>query len=214
VAIAALLLWTFTAAVGVYLLITSTRLKPGEVAPAEEHAAVPLAASVLTTPAQAAGPAPAAVPAEAAGSAQAAAPTRARDRFDPPSLRQAKSEPVPGMRALAEFSHPALAVTGFAFWIAYTLVRDRIFAAIALGIMLGAIAAGVSWATANARAAKRTRTPAPGTGADDIAGADSPAHPDGDSVSDALSFSPRVLIFHVAGAVLTLLLAALITARV
>ncbi|HWG02125.1 MAG TPA: hypothetical protein VG164_09815 [Trebonia sp.] len=114
---------------------------------------------------------------------------RKRDRFDPPSLRESKSEPMPGMRALAEFMHPALAVTGFGFWIAYTMIRDRVFAAIALGIMLGAIAAGLSWAASNSRAAKRQR-------------------------SGALSFSPRVLILHVVGAALTLAAAALITAHV
>jgi hypothetical protein len=115
-------------------------------------------------------------------------PVRPKDRFDPPSLREAKNEPIPGMRALAEFSHPALAVTGFGFWVAYTLVRNDIFGVIAFGIMLGAIAAGISWAFGNARAAKNG--------------------------GDALAFSSRVLVLHVAGAALTLLLAALITARV
>lgn len=168
-AIVALALWTFTAAVGVYLLITSSRTdtpEPGQEAPVTARATV------------GSGPGPAPAPA-----------ARKRDRFDPPSLRESKSEPLPGMRALAEFMHPALAVTGFGFWIAYTMVRDRVFAAIALGIMLGAIAAGLSWAATNARAARRERP-------------------------DALAFSPRVLILHVAGATLTLIAAALITAHV
>lgn len=88
------------------------------------------------------------------------------------------------MRALAEFTHPALAVTGFAFWTAYTLVRNDILGVIAFGIVLGAIAAGLSWAAGNARVAKQG--------------------------GDALSFSPRALIMHVSGAALTLLLASLI----
>ena len=113
---------------------------------------------------------------------------RAKDRFDPPSLVRAKSEPLPGMRALAEFAHPALAVTGFAFWAAYLLTGDRIFAAIGLGILLGAICAGVSWLTVNKRAVRRGR-------------------------ADALILSPRLLLLHGAGAALTLLLTALITAR-
>ena len=54
---------------------------------------------------------------------------------------------------------------------------------------VGAIAAGISWAVSNGRAVKK----------DD---------------GDALVFSGRVLAFHVAGATLTLLFAALITARV
>lgn len=157
-AIAALALWMLTVAVGVYLLVTSTR---------------PEEAGTGAAPAE----------------PVAAASRKKRDLYAPPSLRAARSEPIPGMRALGEFTHPALALTGFAFWLLYTLTRDRIFGAIALGVMLGAIAAGVSWALSNGRAARRA---------------------DG----DALRFSGRVLAFHVAGAALTLLLAALITARV
>lgn len=114
---------------------------------------------------------------------------RAKDRFDPPSLVRAKNEPLPGMRALAEFAHPALAITGFAFWAAFLLTGDRVFAAIGLGILLGAICAGVSWFTANKRAIRRGR-------------------------AGALVLSPRLLLLHGAGAALTLLLTALITARV
>jgi hypothetical protein len=182
VAVVALALWTFTAAVGVYLLITSTRTSSGE--PGQDKPAGAPAAAAASL----GGVAGAASMGGAAGTAPAR-PVRKRDRFDPPSLRESKDEPMPGMRAFAEFMHPALAVTGFGFWIAYTMVRDRLFAAIALGIMLGAIAAGLSWATSNARAAKRGK-------------------------SDTLSFSPRVLTLHVVGAAVTLVLAALITARV
>jgi len=114
---------------------------------------------------------------------------RAKDRFDPPSLVRAKSEPLPGMRALAEFTHPALAITGFAFWAAFLLTGDRIFAAIGFGILLGAICAGLSWFTANKRAVRRGR-------------------------AGALILSPRLLLLHAAGAALTLLLTALVTARV
>lgn len=170
-AIVALVLWMFTAAAGVYMLISSTRIEPGE--PAREEAPAVTSAA-------------AASPTAAAATARPSA--RAGNVFDPPSLREAKSEPMPGLRALGEFLHPALAITGFGFWLAYTLVRNQVFAAIALGIMIGAIAAGLSWAAANARAAKRE--------------------------GDALRFSPRVLILHVAGATITLVLAALIAARV
>lgn len=175
-AIAALALWMITAAVGVFLLATSTRAAQADQPSPDSEPA----------PAAAAG-------ARAAAEARAAEPAApARDQFAPPSLQAAKSEPIPGMRALAEFSHPALAITGFGFWMAYTFIRDRVFAAIALGILLGAIAAGLSFAAANSRAARR----APGR------------------ENDALTFAPRVLIMHVAGAALTLLLAVLIAARV
>jgi hypothetical protein len=172
VAIAALVLWTLTVALGVYLLITSTRVTRDPETLDDARDSVAAGASAV------------------GGTARAVRPAaRPKDRFDPPSLREAKDEPLPGMRALAEFSHPALAVTGFGFWVAYTLVRNDILGVIGFGVMLGAIAAGISWALANARAAKR-----------------------GDA--DALAFSSRVLIFHIGGATLTLLLAALITAKV
>ena len=184
-AVTALVLWTLTVALGVYLLVTSTRVRPD--APEDVEPEVEAASPASAAAAAVARQAPAAA---AAASGEAAVPLlKRRDIFDPPSLREAKSESIPGMRALGEFTHPALAITGFAFWLLYTLVHDRIFGAIALGIMLGAIAAGISWAVVNGRAAKRE---------------------DG----DALVFSGRVLAFHVAGAALTLLLAALITARV
>jgi hypothetical protein len=131
------------------------------------------------------------VPAAAEPGAPAAAvpdTRRAKDRFDPPSLARAKAEPLPGMRALAEFTHPALALTGFAFWASYLLTKDRAFAVIGFGILLGAICAGVSWFFANRRAVRNGQR-------------------------DALVLSPRLLLLHGLGAALTLLLTALITAR-
>jgi hypothetical protein len=157
VAIVVLALWTITVAVGVYLLISSSRRDSmyGEQVPEEEPAAV-------------------------------GAPAKRRaDLYDPPSLRVNKSEPIPGGRAAAEFLHPALAITGFAFWLLYALIHARIFEIIGLGILAGAIIAGLAWAAVNSRASKR--------------GAD-----------DALIFPPRVLILHVVGAALTLILGALI----
>jgi hypothetical protein len=198
VAIATLLLWMCTAAVGGYLLVTSTRVggagqrhDPGAPVPASQPAPP---SQPVRTPAQAAPGTAQAAP----GTAQAATPPRARDRFDPPSLARAKSEPLPGMRELAEFTHPALAIIGLGFWLSYVLSRDRVFAAIGSGVLLGAIAAGVSWAIVNARAAKRAADGGPAA-AGPYAG--------------ALSFSPRLLVLHAAGAVLTLLIAVVIAAR-
>ena len=166
--IAALLVWMCTAAAGGYLL--ASRARPADDEPEPRPAPVPARAE-----------------SGAPGTAQQ--PRRAKDRFDPPSLVRAKSEPLPGIRALAEFAHPALAITGFAFWAAFLLTGDRVFAAIGFGILLGAICAGVSWFTANKRAVRRGR-------------------------AGALILSPRLLLLHAAGAALTLLLTALITARV
>jgi len=178
VTIAALLVWMCTAAAGGYLLATRARSADAGPAAGPEPQPAPVAAAAET-----AGPG-------APGAPAAAQQTRrAKDRFDPPSLVRAKSEPLPGMRALAEFAHPALAITGFAFWAAYLLTGDRVFGAIGFGILLGAICAGVSWFTVNKRAVKRGR-------------------------ADALVLSPRLLLLHAAGAALTLLLTALVTARV
>jgi hypothetical protein len=176
VAIAALLIWMCTAAVGAYLLTSRAR-------PADDD--------VEAEPAHAPQPEPVAAPGAAAPAQQAARPEgrRPKDRFDPPSLVRAKSEPIPGGRALAEFAHPALAITGLAFWILYVLSRDRVFAAIGLGVVLGAICAGLSWFTVNHRDTRKGQR-------------------------GALALSPRLLILHGAGAALTLLFAALIVARV
>src|ERR1700733_13019371 len=97
-----------TAAVGSYLLVTAIHSGNSAPAPAE--------------------PVPAVAPASPAPAPALARPVRARDRFDPPSLQRAKSEPLPGMRALAEFAHPALAIIGLGFWLGYVLIHERLFA--------------------------------------------------------------------------------------
>jgi hypothetical protein len=183
VAVAALLLWLGTAAVGSYLLATSVRSGNTEPAP-EESVPVPGPATASPVP----GP---------------QRPVRARDRFDPPSLQRAKSEPAPGLKELAEFAHPALAMIGVGFWIGYVVSRDRLFAAIGLGVLLGAICAGVSWFAANTRAAGRAA--AADAGAVEPSAVDHGAAP--------LSASPRLLILHALGATLTLLFAVLIVVR-
>lgn len=180
-AIAALLVWMCTAAVGGYLL--ASRARPAEASPEPEPAPRPEPEPVPGAPAMATGAAATSTPASEKS-------PRAKDRFDPPSLVRAKNEPLPGLRELAEFAHPALAITGLGFWAAYVLTRDRVFAAIGLGILLGAICAGVSWFTVSTRAGKRGKR-----------GALAP------------TLSPRLLILHGAGAALTLLLTALIAAR-
>ena len=194
--IVALLLWMCTAAVGSYLLLTAVRSADSadEESTAPEPVAVaaerPAAGSQAAASAQA--PAPAQAPAAAPPR-----PVRAKDRFDPPSLQRAKSEPLPGLRDLAEFAHPALAIIGLAFWFGYVLSHERLFGVIGLGILLGAICAGLSWFTVNNRAARRA------------AAGDGPAKPG----TAPLTFSPRLIALHAAGAVLTVLFTALIVAR-
>jgi hypothetical protein len=163
-AIVGLVVWTCTVAAGVYLLLSSTR--PGAESPAPPAAPVPVTTPLADSPA-------------------------ARNRFDPPSLARAKSEPVPGLRALGEFIHPLLGIVGLGLFIGYVLTRTWILGAVALGVGIGAVAAGLSWAFVNARAARR-------------------------EVPDryAMSLPPRLLLLHGLGAAVTILLAALIVARV
>jgi multisubunit Na+/H+ antiporter MnhC subunit len=196
VAVAALLLWLCTAAIGAYLLVTAVHSGNTEPEP-EESVPVP-----AEQPA-AASAGPAAVAAASTPRASPPAPAKSRrsdrDRFAPPSLRQARSEPLPGLKDLAEFTHPALAMIGIGFWLGYVVSRDRLFAVIGLGILLGAICAGVSLFTVNTRAARH-------------AAADPDAAPAAPGTAP-LTASPLVLTLHAIGATLTLLFAVLIAVR-
>jgi hypothetical protein len=195
VAVATLLLWLCTAAIGAYLLVTALHAGNAEREPEEP---VPVSAEQIAR----------AVAATSRARAKGRKPPpetgprlsrNDRDIFAPPSLRQARSEPLPGLKDLAEFTHPALALIGIGFWLGYVVSRDRLFAVIGLGILLGAICAGVSLFTVNIRAARRAAAdadsapPAPGTA--------------------PLTASPLVLSLHAIGATLTLLFALLIAVR-
>jgi hypothetical protein len=195
VAVAALLLWLCTAAIGAYLLVTALHAGNAEREPEEP---VPVSAEQIARAVAAASRARAKgrkAPPEAGPRLS----RNDRDIFAPPSLRQARSEPLPGLKDLAEFTHPALALIGIGFWLGYVVSRDRLFAVIGLGILLGAICAGVSLFTVNIRAARRAAAdadsapPAPGTA--------------------PLTASPLVLSLHAIGATLTLLFALLIAVR-
>jgi hypothetical protein len=189
-AVVVLVLWLFTAGAGFYLLATSNlgRARPAANAPAATAStAQPAAASVVATPAQAAqaGPAgPAASPPSKRDMRRAA-----RDRFDPPSLAAAKSAPVvPGLRSLLEFAHPAFAIVGLGFWLAFTFVHDRALGWIGFGLVTATACLGLTWFTAN--------TPAAGKH----------GSPEGEP---APSFSTRMIILHGIAAAVTLVLAAL-----
>src|SRR5215470_5538231 len=142
-AIVALVLWTLTVGAGVYLLITSTRPASERAADDEPSVAEPSVAGAiaLVEAGTAAEVGTAFAPGGAApprGRSKEAAPAKPdRNRFDPPSLARAKSE----------FAHPLLGITGFGIFIGYVLTRDWFLGVIALGVGLGTVAAGVSWAT-------------------------------------------------------------------
>lgn len=210
-AIAALALWISTVAIGTYLLATATRIGKTESAPAEP---VPVSAGQTGTASADLDAASSPASRSQTPAAGPVAPPAKRthvnkdDRFAPASLQAERDEPVPGMKELAEFAHPALALIGLGFWIGYVISRDRIMLAIGLGIVLGAIAAGLSWFTVNRRAAKRAAadTPAADEAADDSDTEDLRTAP--------LSFTPLVLTLHTVGAALTLLFVVLIFAHV
>ena len=206
-AIVVLVLWLFTAGAGFYLLVTSNlgRARPAATAPAAE----PAAASPSRRARDGLGrdsrhasrsrllrAAAAAVQAASTPQAAAAPPASkremrraARDRFDPPSLTAAKNAPVvPGLRSLLEFAHPASAIVGLGFWLGFTFVHYRALGWIAFGLVTATVCLGLTWYTANTRAAR---------------GKDSPEG------EPAPSFSTRLVILHGSAAAVTFVLAAL-----
>ena len=206
-AIVVLVLWLFTAGAGFYLLVTSNlgRARPAATAPplsppprpqpprprglgrapatqATPSSSVQTAAAVRATPAVQA--APAAPPASKREMRRAV-----RDRFDPPSLTAAKNAPVvPGLRSLLEFAHPASAIVGLGFWLGFTFVHYRALGWIAFGLVTVTVCLGLTWYTANTRAAR---------GKDSSEGEPAP------------SFSTRLVILHGSAAAVTFVLAAL-----
>ena len=200
-AIVVLALWLFTAGAGFYLLVTSNlgRARPAATGPAAEPAAAapataPATASVATPATQAA--LSSSVQAAAVQAAPAAPPASkremrraARDRFDPPSLTAAKNAAVvPGLRSLLEFAHPASAIVGLGFWLGFTFVHYRALGWIAFGLVTATVCLGLTWYTANTRAAR---------------GKDSPEG------EPAPSFGTRLVILHGSAAAVTFVLAAL-----
>ena len=124
-AIVVLVLWLFTAGVGLSLLVTSNlaRARPTEPATAEP-----------------------------ATSAAHGSRRGARGRFDTPSLVAARNAPiVPGVRSLLEFAHPACALAGLAFWLGFTMAHNRGLGWIAFGLLAVTACAGLTWFTANVR---------------------------------------------------------------
>ena len=167
-AIVVLVLWLFTAGAGFYLLVTSNlgRARPARAAPAPVSQPVSVGSA-------------GAPPRET---------RRARhDQFAPPSLVAARQAPiVPDLRSVAEFAHPACAISGLGFWLGFTLVHFRVLGWIAFGLIAVTACIGLAWFTANARAARRD-------------GASQPAP----------SFTRRLILLHGGAAAVTITLAAL-----
>jgi hypothetical protein len=193
-AIVVLVLWLFTAGAGFYLLVTSNLGRARSAAPTQAAAlaAAPagsaIASAATATPASAAA-APAAQAASAPPPSKREMRRAARERFDPPSLTAAKSAPVvPELRSLLEFAHPACAIVGLGFWLGFTLIHDQALGWIGFGLATATVCLGLTWFTANTRAARR------------------PGSPEGEP---APSFSPRMVVVHGSAAAVTFVLAAL-----
>ena len=200
-AIVVLVLWLFTAGAGVYLLVTSNLGRARPRGSASCHSAPPRPQLPRPPPPRPPRPpprrpcppaTPGRAPPAAPGSPAPPASKRemrraARNRFDPPSLTAAKNAPVvPGLRSLLEFAHPACGIIGLGFWLGYTFVHYRALGWIAFGLVTATVCLGLTWFTANTRAARRRPADEPGP-----------------------SFSTRLVVLHGGAAAVTFTLAAL-----
>jgi hypothetical protein len=185
VAIVALVLYVITAAAGVSLLGTGGAARRREAeAEAAEAAAKEAGAGVETTlaTAQATPAAAEAVRAPGLQARLAAVPLTAEGK--PPPGPKVKVVAPPGEHPLLEFSHPALAVTGLACWFMYVFVRYTPFAWISFGILMVAIAIGLTWLVRNLRAARHR-------------------------LKGAWHFPPRLVLLHGTAAAVAILLSVL-----
>jgi Flp pilus assembly protein TadB len=155
VAIVALVLYVITAAAGVSLLGTGGAARRREAeAEAAEAASKEAGAGAETTLATAHATSPAAEAVRAPGlqARLAAVPLTAEGK--PPPGPKVKVVAPPGEHPLLEFSHPALALAGLACWFMYVFVRYTPFAWISFGILMVAMAIGLTWLVHNLRAAR------------------------------------------------------------
>ena len=94
-------------------------------------------------------------PAQTAGAPARFAAIPLTENGRPPPVPHAKVTAPPGEHPLLQFCHPALALIGFGFWLAFVLVHYRPLAWISFGILVVTIGAGLSWLTVNTLAARR-----------------------------------------------------------
>jgi hypothetical protein len=170
VAIATLVLWVLTAAAGLILLTAggaAKRAAAQETAAAREAVPVPAPPVTVpgTDPAQpAADPAQHAVDSRPAGPGSAlpapAPAQRAAGRAEPPPIPRVKVHATPGEHPLLEFSHPLLGLVGLGVWFIFVGTRHAPLAWVSFGILVAAIAAGLSWLARNSLAARRGERPA------------------------------------------------------
>jgi hypothetical protein len=139
-AIVVLVLWFATAGAGLALLRAG-------------GAARRIAGADSPAPKAAAQPSLAAQPAAAGAARIGAIPLTADGK--PPPVPHARVATPPGEHPLLEFAHPALAVTGLAFWAMFTFVHYRPMAWTAVAIQLVTITLGLAWQARNSLARRR-----------------------------------------------------------
>ena len=149
----------------------------------------------------------------AAGVPQAAATAYAAGAAVPP-ITHTRITTRPGEHPLLEFMHPALGVAGLGCWIAFVITRFGVFAWAAFGVIIVTIAAGLTWYTVNARAARAARSGRePGVSRDGTGqpGAAEPGAGADGARAPARRYPARRLLVHGSGAAVTFVLA-LVTA--
>jgi hypothetical protein len=156
-AIAVLILWVLTASAGVSLLSSGRSARGAAAGPAQPTDAARGSAQPADA---AAGPAQTATGgAQAAGAPVRYAAVPLTEDGRPPPVPHVKVTAPPGEHPLLQFCHPALALTGFGFWLAFVLVHYRPLAWISFGILVVTLCAGLSWLTGNTLAARRHGIP-------------------------------------------------------
>jgi len=190
-AIAALFLWVLTAAAGVSLLssgraardtVTSRAPAAGPAGPDHTPAGPAQTDGLPAGPAQTDGSP--ARPAQTDGPPARYAALPLTEDGRPPPGPHVKVAAPPGEHPLLQFSHPALALTGLGFWLAFVLVHYRPLAWISFGILVVTLGAGLGWLAGNALAARRRQ-------------------------GAARTFPPRLIVLHGLAAAATLALTAL-----
>jgi hypothetical protein len=135
-----MVVWALTAGIGVYLLAAVIAAQRHEAAGPSGTSQSPASGGPSkTSQSPASGPS-----AKASQSPAGAGPT-------------ASGAPGAADTALLEFSHPALALTGLTFWIFFVVTSGRVFAWIALGVVVATVLAGLGWAFSGWRQARAAR---------------------------------------------------------
>ena len=141
-AIVTLVVWVLTAAAGLVLLMAGSAARRATQQEATPATAPPAAALVTQPAATATGrPGPAAV------------------RAEPPPIPRVKVHARPGEHPLLEFSHPVLGLVGMGLWFVYVGTRHAPLAWASFGILVAAIALGLSWLARNRLAARHGERP-------------------------------------------------------